>query len=176
MGMFSGLILGGATFWTATTLITDRVQEPWNDSALTASFTDAELLRAGGDSVRLCYRVQNTILVDYRLDDAADVTVVVKRPGSGRVTSAVHIEPFFVPAQGATDLCVRLPHDVLVDLVPPQEKVYTPEGWDFSGIPNANVNARNRFEAAMERLPPAFEGIVVYDDRYRYRIQLPKVP
>lgn len=147
-----GFILG--VWWHA-----HSQRDRWNLSALRARFNIAQLEGDPGKEHPIFYYwVENTTDRDYSVREASDVQLFVKEkgaldnwPGSGLVVDL----PIFIPAYDKANVTV---HFKVIEREQPK---------------SSSTSDVQQFLSNKDRIWNSYEAFVLFDHRYRYRVEFP---
>jgi hypothetical protein len=147
-----GLILGGTLLYQA------RPQTPkaWNTSALTATF-DGVGVEGADHRLAFYYVVENNTGLDYQLPDHFDVSVMSKLKGGSLSFDNGAFkadDEMFLPAKMGVRFAIHT-------------KWRCPD-------PVADPSANGALTGYVAKIAPDLDGFVLFDQRNRYQIDLPK--
>lgn len=146
------LIVGGAMLYSAR----PRSPKRWNTHAISASF-DAVGSEGPDHALVFYYILENKTDRDYQLPDHFDVTVMSKlKEGTLSFDNGSYRgdEDLFLPAKQRVRFAVH-------------------SSWRCPDAA-ADPSAVGALAAYVNRLAPALDGFVVFDQKNRYEIELPK--
>jgi hypothetical protein len=153
--------LGGGTYWY---LSGPKPPKPWNTTAIVADGTPGFASTPDGQKIRFTYSLDNTTISDYRLESSAKIKLV-SRENDGTLSQPIPLEllvsiefPVFIPAKQKGTLPLVI-HFVSI----PQRKESETDEQYHETLRAYCLNQMNRAR-----------DLVLFDERNRYEISLPK--
>lgn len=153
------LIVGVAIWYTSR----PTPPKPWNSGALVVVGSPSFRVSDDGKYVRFTYEVANTTDFDYQLESDSQVKFAAKYK-DGALSRPVPEErkplelPVFIPAKTKADLTIK------VELL----------GISQRSLSDSDELYHERLRSYLEEQGPKLAEFVIFDDRNRYEIDLPK--
>jgi len=136
-----------------------RASEPWNSSAITASYVGAQLreLDSSKAALYLAYEVQNHADSDYQLADGPGALVMSRLRPDGSLSSQQQVRlsyPTFLPARQRARVALEIP---------------SPFGWPADGDPAFQDKLKDFVDQKLMDV----EAFVLFDRADRFEIEFP---